>query len=330
MIRRVRLDRAAGRLVTEEVAAPRPAAGQVAVGVAYAGVNLKDVKQRSGAATVSGAEVVFPGFEVAGHVVAVGAGVEDLQPGDAVVARPREAGFADVAVARRELVVPIRRDDDDALRRATATFIAGTTAMLLLEELARARAGESLLVHGAAGAVGTALGQLAAHLGLQPVIGTVGSEAKVAFAAANGYPHVVLRDTMTDAVRRLTDGRGVDLVADPLGGEVRRQSFELLAPLGRLLAYGRTGTDDEGLPPGQQLRRSNRAFLGMSFGALSQQEPDRCARVAERVVALVGEGRLGVPVYDVYDLDDIDSAMDALESRVTTGKILLSMGDTRR
>ena len=328
-MRRIRIDTSQARAIVEDAEVPRPAHGEVAVDVVFAGINMKDVKQRRGAATASRAGVTLPGFEVAGTVREIGSGVEGIALGDAVVARASVAGFADVAICRRELMVRLEQADEELLRRSAASFIAGVTAALLLEELARPRVGDSLLVHGAAGAVGTALGQFGRHLGLDPLIGTVGDEAKSEAARNAGYTHVLVRDTMADGVREITGGRGVDLVADPIGGEIRRTSFDLLAPMGRLLAYGRTGTDDEGLPAGQCLRGDNRSFMGMSFGSLSEQDPGLCAEVAARVAQAIIDGIVGVPVHGTYALDEVDAAMDAIESRATTGKLVVALSEGR-
>lgn len=323
-MRRLRITDDGGALALEEVPVPSPGAREVTIDVAFSGVNLKDVKQRGGAATASRSDVVYPGFEVSGHVREVGEAVTDLRAGQPVVARPIVGGYADVAVARRELVVVVPGPDDEApLRDAAASFIATSTALLLLEELGRLRPQESLLVHGAAGAVGSALGQVATYLELDPIIGTVGSEGKRDVAVAQGYTHALLRDGFDDEVRRITDGRGVTAVADPLGGDVRRASFDVLAPMGRLLAFGRTGTDDEGLPEGTVLRSRNLSYQGMSFGSLSDAAPELSQRVVARAVELIVSGTVRVPVYAEYPLPEANDALDALGSRTTTGKLLL-------
>jgi NADPH2:quinone reductase len=329
-MRRLRIDRStgAGRLVTERADIPEPGPGEISIDVAYAGLNLKDAKQRDGASTASRSEVTLPGFEVSGTVRALGPDVEGFAVGAPVTGRPIIAGFADVCVARAELVTTLQPDADDALlRRGAASFIAGCTAAILLEEVGRVRAGESLLVHGAAGAVGTALGQIARHLGLSPILGTVGAAWKQGFALANGYDEVFLREGFVESVRRHTAEGGVDFVADPIGGETRRESFSVLRPGGRLLAFGRTGTSDEGLLDGQTLRSKNWAFMGMSFGSLSEDDPSLSSRVVARVGELIRTGVIDVPLHEVLPFDRAEEALDLLASRGTTGKVLLKMKD---
>lgn len=327
-MRRLRIDLSSGEghLVNEQVAVPEPDPGEVSIDVLYAGLNLKDVKQREGASTASRAEVLLPGFEVAGTVRAVGADVDRFAAGDPVAGRPTIAGFADICVARVGLVARLPDGADDALmRRGAASFIAGCTAVILLEEVGRIRAGESLLVHGAAGAVGTALGQVARHIGMSPILGTVGAEWKRGFARGSGYDEVLLRDGFADGVRGYTGGSGIDVVADPIGGETRRESFEVLRPGGRLLAFGRTGTTDEGMIDGQRMRSQNWSFMGMSFGSLSEDDPELSARVVDRVGALIRAGVIDVPLHEVLPFERADEALDLIASRGTTGKVLLSM-----
>lgn len=309
--------------VLKVVARPRPApaAGQVAIDVSHVGVNFADVMTRRGDYHAAGQPPLVAGLEVAGTVSELGEGAEGLQVGQPVAAFTGGGGYADVALARAQLTFPIPEGLAPEVAAAVPTI--ASTALFLVDEVARLRAGETVLVHGAAGGVGSLVGQLVAQREAALALGTVGSEAKFTYARGCGYTDVVLRERFVEAVGDRTNGRGVDVVFDPVGGEVRADSMDVLAPLGRLVAFGNASATPETVPEGASLRTTNRGVLGFSMGSLVRSEPHRVRDVMGRALTLVADGVLHLDVAEVHELADAADAHTRLESGATQGKLVL-------
>lgn len=305
---------------------PEPGTGEVAIAVSHAGVNFADVMTRRGDYHGNVAPPVVPGLEVAGTVLGVGTDVSTVRAGQQVVAFTGTGGYAEVAVADEALTFAAP-DGLDTAAAAGATVVA-TTAGFLVDEVARVRPGEAVLVHAAAGGVGTLLGQLARRRGASPVLGTVGSTDKAGYARGFGFDEVLLRDGFPDAVRARTDGHGADVVFDSLGGDTRTQSLAALRPLGRLVVFGNASGEPERGPDSGVLRTTNRSVLGFSLGSLRRTDPVRVRPVAEPMLADVADGVLRVDVARVLPLDQAVEAHRLLESRRSRGKLVLDVGTT--
>ena len=228
-----------------EVPEPEPGQGEVTIGVRFAGVNFTDVRNRIG----DGLGVVpfVPGVEVAGTVRHVGDGVSGLSPGQPVAALTRGHGYAEVVSAAADLTVPLPQNLAGR-PQAGGMLVTVPLALMLLRRVARVLPEETVLLHGAAGGVGTVTGQLARHWGLRPLLGTASSAAKAEFARGYGYSHVFGYTDFAEGVLAATAGRGVDVVLDPVGGQVRARSFELLTPFGRLVTYSNISREPELVP----------------------------------------------------------------------------------
>jgi NADPH:quinone reductase len=321
-------------LALEEVPTPEPGPGQVRIRVESAAVNFADVVRRRGGPYPFPTPLPFvPGSEVAGAVDAFGRGVDSTLVGVDVLAMVGhgDGGYAEQAVTAVEQVVP--RPAGLSADEAAGTAVAGTTAALLLGEVARLQPGESVLVPAAAGGVGGLTVQLARHLGAALVVGVVGSQDKVEVARGHGAHEVLLADDpgLADRVRELTGGRGVDLALDMAGGASPGRTLGALAPFGRLVVFGAASgrrvelSDDEVsrwlLDPA--LDQSVTAFnLGAWFGA----RPQQAGAALGRVLALVGDGTLRVPVGHVLPLSRVAEAHELIESRRSTGKVVLRPG----
>jgi NADPH2:quinone reductase len=219
---------------------PPPGPGEVQVRIEARGVQYVDVLMLAGKYQFRPEPPFIPGSEAAGVVVSVGAGVTQFRVGDRVMSRHSlgacaERGNAAAALCDR---VPANM----SMEAAGVFRGAYSTAYHALLQRGRMKAGEWVLVHGAAGGIGTAAIQLAKALGAQ-VIAVVSTEAKADFATTVGADDAVLADGFRDSVKRLTGGRGVDLVVDPVGGDRFTDSLRCLAPLGRLLVIGFTAGD---------------------------------------------------------------------------------------
>lgn len=314
-----------------ELPVPEPLPGHVLIRVAYAGVNFAEVYQRLGVLGTTGALTV-PGLETAGHVAGLGDGVTGLELGEPVAAltHPRagaSGGYAEYATAPATLVYSLRAmGPDPDLRSAAAIPCMLTTACALLA-ITHFGDGETLLVHAAAGGVGSVAAQIARGLGAGATIGTVGRAEKIVVASSYGYDHVFTRDAFAAPVSELVGERGVDVALDSVAGPARAQSLELLAPLGRLAVFGNAGREpDITVAPGQ-LWLDSRAIVGYNIGELAMQCPEVVRRHALEAVQLLAEGRVLVDVADVVPLAGAGEVHRALETGATNGKFVLAVAE---
>lgn len=223
--------------VEREVALRAPGPTEVRLKVLAAGVNFADLLMRAGLYGTVPPRPYSPGFEVAGEVTEVGSDVQDCHPGDRVVAIMRYGGYAhDVIVPATDVT---RYPDSLTPVQAAAVPVVFLTAHVCLFEAAHARAGETVLILGAAGGVGTAATQLAVGRGLR-VLGTAGTDAKRRFVAEELGAEACFdsRGDWATQVRDLVGPRGIDIALDPVGGEATAACRRMLAPLGRLVFYG--------------------------------------------------------------------------------------------
>ncbi|KOV38745.1 oxidoreductase [Streptomyces sp. XY431] len=310
----------------QELPEPEPGPGQVTVDVAYAGLNFVDVMTRRGDAAYAADWPYRPGKEVAGTVRALGEGVTGLAVGDRVVAAPVGAGLAEVVTAEAALTVPL--PDGVGLREAAAVPLGLATALLLLTDAGNFTAGDTVLVHSAGGGIGHALAQLVPLLGGGRLIGTVGRPEKAAAVLATGYQHAFARDeALAEAVRTATDGRGVDLVLDPLGTEALELDLAVAAPGARIVLFGNAGGGAVAdLPPLARLMAGNLTVTGFSHRGLAATAPERLARAVRRVVGLLADGGLELPVTELPGLAAVPAAHDAMAERRATGKYVVRIG----
>ncbi|MFF7590948.1 zinc-binding alcohol dehydrogenase family protein [Kitasatospora purpeofusca] len=310
----------------QQLPEPEPGPGQVTVDVAYAGLNFVDVMTRRGDAAYAADWPYRPGKEVAGTVRALGEGVTGLAVGDRVVAAPVGAGLAEVVTAEAVLTVPL--PDGVGLREAAAVPLGLATALLLLTDAGHFAAGETVLVHSAGGGIGHALAQLVPLLGGGRLIGTVGRPDKAGAVLATGYQHAFARDeALAGAIRTATEGRGVDLVLDPLGTEALELDLAVAAPGARIVLFGNAGGGAVAdLPPLARLLAGNLTVTGFSHRGLAATAPERLARAVRRVVGLLTDGGLELPVTELPDLSAVPAAHDAMAERRATGKYVVRIG----
>lgn len=301
----------------DEVQIPEPGPGQVSIDVAYAGANFAEVLYRQGVVDVPLPFV--PGIEVSGRIRALGEGVEGLRIGQPVAALTivDSGGYAEVVTTSADLVAPLD-GLDLGLGVAAALPSNSTTAFLVLDRVARIEPGESVLVHAAAGGVGSQLGQAARLLGAGRVVGTVGSESKIEVAEGFGYDEVILRD-------RLAEAGDFDVVVDVVGGPTRRASLDRLVSMGRLVVMGNaSGAEDVGIPA-NELWFTNKAVAGFNLAAFAATSPADVGCALRRAVAAAASGTLRVQV-ESLPLDQAAEAHRRIESGTTTGKLVLEVG----
>lgn len=305
-----------------ETEIPRPGPGQVSVDVAYTGVNFADLKARGEGYRVPSLPFV-PGLEVSGRVREIGAGVSDgFTVGQEVVALTAGGAYADVVVADAVTVFAVPAGID--LRTAATLPTVLPTAYALVHTVGRLQPGETLLVQGAAGGIGTVVGQLARAAGAGAVYGVVSSAAKAEFARRYGYDEVFVGE-FEAPVRAATAGRGVDLALDPVGGETFRHSLASLATYGRLVSFGNASAAKPWQVDQPQLYAGALSVSGFSILTLAQTDPAALRALAERAFATVVAGTVSLPVTGEFGLEEAAEAHRVMGARTSTGKLLLKV-----
>ncbi len=303
----------------EEVPLPEPARGEARVKIEAIGLNFLDTYYRSGLYQV--ALPFIPGSEAAGVVDAVGPEVEQVRPGDRVGFAMHPGAYAEYAVVPAWRLVPLPAGID--ARTAAASLVQGMTAHYLTHSTYAVKPGEAVLVHAAGGGTGQLLVQVAKRLGAT-VYGTASTAEKARLAREAGADHVILytEDDFVDAIRRLTDGRGVDVVYDSVGKTTAERSMDCLRPRGYLVLFGNAS----GAPPAVA------PLTLMSKGSLFLTRPSLAHYIATREELLqragalfdwITRGEVRVRVARTYALSDAAQAHRDLEGRLLTGKGLI-------
>lgn len=307
-----------GALVPAEL--PEPAGGDelVVVEVRAAGVSFPDVLLTQGLYQMRPALPFVPGAEVAG-VVRTAPSSSGFEAGDRVAAFPGLGGFAEVAAVDPVAVFPL--PDTASFETGAALPMNYLTVHFALRRRGRLEAGEKVLVHGAAGGIGTAAVQLATAFGAH-VIAVVSSEDKADMARAAGADEVVLASGFKDAVQELTGGRGVDVVVDPVGGDRFTDSLRTLAPEGRMLVLGFTGGEIPTVKV-NRLLLNNIDVVGVGWGAFWTRRSSYLREQWEELLPLLGSRQLEPLIGARFPLEDAAEAVASLERRQARGKILL-------
>jgi NADPH2:quinone reductase len=321
MARAIRIHETGGPEVMrlEEVAMAAPGQGEARLRIEAAGVNYIDVYHRSG---------VYPlplptglGVEAAGVVEAVGPGVEGLRAGDRVAAMTSAGSYAEARVLPADRLVKLPPGVDAAT--AVALYMKGLTAHMLLTRVHPVRAGETILVTAAAGGVGQVVVQWAAALGAR-VIGVTGSAEKAEKVRRLGAAHALVlgRDDLPARVKELTGGAGVPVAYDSVGKATFDAVLDCLAPFGLMVTYGNASGV---VPPLAPAELGKKGSLGLWRPSVFHHVARRADLVAaaDAVFALLAEGRLDVEVGGTFPLAGAAEAHRALESRRTTGSLVL-------
>lgn len=307
----------------ERIAVPEPGAGEALVRVEAAGVNFIETYQRSGQYPIP--FPATPGGEGAGEVVAVCAGVDGVRAGERVAWAGGGLGaYAEYAVVRADKLVPI--PDGVEARLGAAVMLQGMTAHYLATSTYPLRPGDRCLVHAAAGGVGLLLVQIAKRRGAH-VIGTAGTEEKAELARSVGADEMIVytRQDFAAEVRRLTDGRGVQVVYDSVGRTTFLPGLDVLAPRGMMVLFGQSSGAVEPIDP-QLLNRKGSIFLTRpSLGYYTATREELLERAGD-LFSWIESGDLSVRIGAEFALADAAEAHRALEGRRTTGKVLLLPG----
>ncbi|WP_433714585.1 NADPH:quinone oxidoreductase family protein [Nocardia sp. CA-084685] len=305
-----------------ELAEPEPGPGQVVVRTRASAANFPDVLMCRGEYQIKPELPFTPGVELCGEVVAVGADVDGIAIGDRVLGSTALpwGGFAELAVMDAADVFPTPAALDDA--EAAALFIGYQTGWFGLHRRAGLRAGETLLVHAAAGGVGSAAVQLGKAAGAT-VIGVVGSAAKAEVARALGADIVVDRSAQdfVSVVRDATDGRGADVVYDPVGGEVYRRSTKCIAFEGRILVVGFAGGQIQSTALNHALVK-NYSILGLHWGLYRAKDPQAVRDCHLELTGLAERGSVKPLIGERLPLDSVASGLQRLADGKTVGRVV--------
>ena len=320
-MRAIRISQTGGPEVLElvEIDKPEPMPGQILIRHEAVGINFIDTYLRSGLYPLKLPAVL--GGEAAGVVEAVGEGVTRFKVGDHVASANTPGGYAEYSAiaAERSVAVP---DGVDS-RTAAAALLKGLTSEFLLRRLHRVEAGETVLIHAAAGGVGQIMVQWAKALGAE-VIATVGSEAKAARVRELGADHVILyrEQDVAAEVRRITDGKGVPVAYDSVGKDTFEGTLKSLARRGLFVSFGNASGPPPAFEAGQLMRAGSLFFTRPTMNDYVGTTPELDASAAA-LFEMIGSGKVQIEIGQTFPLADARLAHEALEGRSTIGASLL-------
>lgn len=310
-------------LVIEERADPTPGAGEVVVDVHAAGINFPDILVIAGKYQDKAEPPFVPGNEAAGVISAVGEGIGHLSVGDRVIAMPRGGAFAEKLTIDARQVAPL----PPALDFETGAGFGVTygTSYHALKQCANLKAGETVLVLGAAGGVGIAAVEIARAMGAT-VIAAASTSDKLDYARRAGAHEGIDYTTsgLKDAVRALTDGKGVDVVVDPVGGDAALEAYRALGWHGRHLVIGFAAGDIPAFPANLALLKEA-SVVGVWWGTWLARHPQEHLENMQELATWLADGTLEPSISETFALDDFRDAFRQLSERRALGKVVLTM-----
>ena len=306
----------------KELPDPHPEPHQVLIQIRGASVNFADTKARSGGYHLGKKPPFTPGLDSAGIVLEVGSEVRGIHQGDHVIAFPASGSYAEKAVVNEELTYVIPKTLD-FIKASAAALVAGTV-IHMMQQVARIQENESLLVHCAAGGVGTTAVQVAKALGIRRVFGSIGSPWKEDHVCKMGADGVVdyLSPSYANDILEMNENKGVDVILNPIGGETVEHDLVCLAPFGRLVIFGDLAVGSTTITP-DNVYTKNKSILGSSFGHYRRLRPDLVKQTMEQVIELMVSGKIDVCVDRCYRLSEASQAHRKLEEREALGKLVL-------
>ncbi len=308
-------------LRVDEIPAPTPGAGEVLVDVRAAALNFPDVLLTYGKYQFKAEPPFIPGGEASGVVSAVGASVTDLAVGDRVALTIMNGAFAEQLVAPAAAVVKL--PDAVTFEVGAATLLTYATTLHALVDRAALKAGETLLVLGAAGGVGTAAIELGKLIGAR-VIAAASTDEKVAYCKERGADEGInyVREDLKERAKVLTKGNGANVVYDPVGGTYSDAALRAIAWEGRYLVVGFAAGDIPKIPLNLVLLKGCQ-IVGVFWGSFAMRDPARNRENALRILGWVAEGKLRPHVDAVMKFDDARAAFERMERRDVKGKLVL-------
>lgn len=304
-----------------ELEKPVPKGHEVLIEIKAIGVNYADTARREGKYVVKTPLPFIPGAEIAGVVAEVGDQVTKIKLGTRIVTLIESGGYADFALADERAVIPIPEQLD--FHTAAALPLQGLSAYHILKTMGRLEKGESVLIHAAAGGVGTIAVQLAKLMGAGKVIATASSEEKLLLAKEMGAD-VLINYTEPDWDRQVLDatsGRGVNVALEMAGGEVFNKTVKCLATFGRLVIFGAASGEQSRFYPSTLMAR-NQSVIGFFLPQI-MRKPDLLQPSLEELFAYLRQGKLKLTIGGVFPLQEAANVHTLLQSRKTHGKLIL-------
>ncbi|MEO0441946.1 MAG: NADPH:quinone oxidoreductase family protein [Pseudomonadota bacterium] len=310
-------------LEIRELDAVTPGSGEVSIAVKAAGLNFPDLLMTYGKYQFRPDPPFVPGLEVAGDIVAIGADVSDFAVGDRVMAGNKGGGFAEQMTVGQNAVkvLPPALSYADGACWQTAAI----TAWHALHDKGDTRPGQTVLVLGASGGVGLAAVKLAKHMGAT-VIGTASSKEKRAVVLESGADHALdpADPELAKKVKGLTEGKGADIVYDPVGGDLAITATRAIAWGGRYLIVGFASGDIPSFPANHALIKGY-SLIGLRAGESARRDPDLAKRNATAMQELAEQGVMKPHISHRFSLDDAAEALRILERREAIGRVVLEM-----
>jgi NADPH2:quinone reductase len=308
-------------LAWKELPTPEPAAGQVRIAIRAASLNFPDILIVQNKYQMKPPLPFVPGSEYAGVVDAVGEGVTHLKLGDAVAAFGGTGGFGTHAIAPAALVMPL--PNGFAFDDASAFILTYATTYHALLDRATLKAGETVLVLGAAGGVGTAAIQIAKAVGAR-VIAAASSDEKCAFCKQLGADEIInyTSANIRDELKKLTDGKGPDVVYDPVGGDIAEPVFRSIAWRGRYLVVGFAQGGIPALPWNLALLKGA-SIVGVFWGEFARREPKANAKALAELARWYAEGKVKPVIDQRLPMQDLMQAFERMGSRKVHGKLVM-------
>jgi NADPH2:quinone reductase len=314
----------ASELVVEDAPSLMPGQGQLVIAVHACGVNFPDTLIIQGKYQFKPELPFSPGAEVAGVVKKVGAGVTRFQPGDRVIAATTWGGYAQEALAQAERVMRMPEGMD--FQTAAAFLLTYGTSHHALKDRGELKTGETVLVLGAAGGVGLAAVEIAKVMGAR-VIAAASTDEKLSVCREHGAAETINYSTqdLREQLNALTGGRGVDVVYDPVGGNLSEPALRSMAWRGRYLVIGFAAGDIPKVPLNLPLLKGC-SIVGVFLGGFMRAEPQRSETQLRELVDWIARGKLHPRVHAVYPLERAAEALHEVTSRNVIGKVVLTTG----
>ncbi|MEM6303067.1 MAG: NADPH:quinone oxidoreductase family protein [Pseudomonadota bacterium] len=310
-------------VLADDVEAPEPGAGQVVIGVKAAGLNFPDVLIIQGKYQFQPEMPFSPGGECAGEIIAVGEGVERWNVGDKVVAMTGSGAFREQLAVDQNAVMPMPEGLD--FSQAAGVAMTYFTSYHALKQRADLKKGETLLVLGAAGGVGSTAVELGKYMGAR-VIAAASSEEKLQLCRELGADETInySEQDLKGAIKELTGGKGVDVVYDPVGGDYAEPALRGMAWNGRYLVIGFASGPIPEIPLNLALLKGC-SIVGVFWGRFIAEEPAVHVQNIEELWGLFAEGKLKPAINDVFPLADYEQAYEVMMERRARGKVILTM-----
>jgi NADPH:quinone reductase len=311
-----------GKLVVEDVPSPKPASGQVVVSVKACGVNFPDTLIIQGKYQFKPEMPFSPGGEVAGVVKEIGEGVTRIKPGDRVIAFNTWGGFAEEMLVEADRTIPMPASMD--FIPASAFVLTYGTSYHALKDRAEIKAGETMLVLGAAGGVGLAAIQIGKAMGVR-VIAAASSDEKLKVCRDNGADEVINygSEDLRSRVKVITAGKGLDVVYDPVGGPYSEPALRDMAWKGRFLVVGFAAGDIPKVPLNLMLLKGS-SIVGVFWGAFTKNEPERNRENNWELMAMYAAGKVRPHIHATYPLERAAEALNEVINKRVAGKVVLT------